>query len=125
MALEFAVSDRDRRIQVTASGPIDFRESVEAGIALSQRPDFHSQYAVLVDAREVDFTPSATEIEHFGRALARFKESFQGRIAVLVDGTLMFGIARMICSVSEANGFPMRPFVDLDEASAWLEHEDS
>ena len=124
MAFEFALSERDRRIQVTARGPVDVGESLAAGLALTQQPDFQPHYAVLVDAREIEFAPSAMEIEHLGRALARFKESFLGRIALLVQGTLMFGIMRMLCSVAEANGFPMRPFTDLDEACAWLEAED-
>ncbi len=125
MACEFAFRDRDRRIQVTARGQVDFRESLAAGVALTKRPDFQPDYNVLVDVREIEFSPSAPEIEDFGRALARFKESFQGRIAVLVEGLLMFGLARMTCSVAEANGFPMRPFTDLEEACAWLEGEDT
>ena len=124
MAFEYALSERDRRIQVTARAPIDFRESLAAGVTLIMRPDFQPQYGVLVDLREIEFSPSAPEIEHFGRALGRFKKSFQGRIALLVEGRLMFGLARMTCSVAEANGFPMRPFTDLEEACAWLEGED-
>ncbi len=58
-------------------------------------------------------------------SVARFKESFRGRIAVLVEGRLMFGLARMTCSVAEANGFPMRLFTDLEGACAWLEGEDA
>ncbi len=125
MAFEFTLSGRDRRIQVTAHGPMDFRESLAAGVTLTKRPDFQPHYGVLADLREIEFAPSAPEIEHFGRALARFKESFQGRIAVLVKGQLMFGLARMTCSVAEANGFPMRPFTDLEEACAWLEEGDA
>ncbi len=125
MAFEFALSDRDRRIQVTARGQVDFRESLAAGVALTKRPDFQPHYGVLVDLREIEFAPKTPEIEHFGRDLARFKESFQGRIAVVVEGQLMFGLARMTCSVADASGFPMRPFTDLEEACAWLEEGDA
>ena len=80
---------------------------------------------MLIDARAVEFTPSAHEIEQFARQLGRFKEDVRGRVAVLVEGSLEFGLARMTCSVAEANGFPMRPFTDLEEARAWLDVEDS
>lgn len=123
MTLEFTLSERDRRIQVTASGPIDIDESLATGATLMERADFQPDFGVFVDAREIDFSPSAIEIEQLGRTLGQFKERFLGRIAVLVQGTLMFGIMRMICSVAEANGFPMRPFTDFEEASAWLEAE--
>ena len=125
MAFEFALSARDRRIHVTAHGSIDFPESLAAGDTLTQRPDFRPDFGVYVDLRGIHFLPSAIEIERFGRALARFKESFQGRIAVLVEGTLMFGLARMCCSVAEANGFPMRPFTDPEAAGAWLDGEEA
>ena len=125
MAFEFACSAGDRRILVTACGPIDFRESLAAGVTLTGRPDFQPNYGALVDLREIEFVPGTSQIEHFGRALAGFKESFQGRIAILVAGNLMFGLARMTCSVAEANGFLMRPFTDQEEAHAWLDGEDT
>ncbi len=125
MAFEFARLDADRRIQVTASGPIDFREILAAFVTIVERPDFEPHFSVLIDAREIEFTPSGFEIEQFARQLGRFKRDIQGRVAILVKGNLHFGLARMTCSVAEANGFPMRPFTDLEQARSWLDGADA
>ena len=120
MGFAFSISSEKRLVRMTGTGAIDFDESLGAGRALVDHASFESDYAVLVDLCDIDFLPSPAEIEEFGRSLAQFKSRFSGRIAVLVRGSLMFGLARMTCLVARAHGFPMRPFAEPEAADAWL-----
>ena len=120
MPFELEVVADARLAEVTGYGRIDFDESLAAGDALEAEPTFRPDYAVLVDLRRIEFAPDTPEVEAFARTLPRFKACCRGRIAVVTGNVLHFGLARMVCLIAEAAGFPMRPFSDYAEARSWL-----
>lgn len=123
MPIGYSISAGERLAVVTALDAIDLDIALAAGDELAADPAFQPGYRVLVDVRKADFAPTSAEIESFSRTLPRFAEIFCDRIALVASGDLQFGITRMICLLADLNGFPMRPFTDIEEARAWLLEE--
>ena len=120
MSFELSVSGASRLAEVTAWGRFDFAESLAAAEALEADPGFEASFRVLVDLREIDFKPPTQEVEGFALTLPRFRSCCRGRVAIVTGSDLHFGLARTLCTISEAHGFSMRPFADYGVARSWL-----
>jgi|GEM_PF-3400670 len=68
---------------VKANGPIDLRSSIAAMKALAKDKNFDPHFNVIVDLRQMDFTPTAADIFAIKDSLSVMKSSYSGEITVL------------------------------------------
>jgi hypothetical protein len=114
------ISEDDATAFVTARNPLDidsFRRSITD---LAGEPGFQPHFKILVDLRNMDFTPSNEEVRIIADVIGRMKEAYRSKVAVVVSGDLHFGLFRVASTYAEIKGFSMTVFRDLDEARAWL-----
>lgn len=119
--MPYAVSiDPARRVAiVVGSGNNDYASSLAAMDDLAERSDYAPGFGMLCDFRENDYAPGATEARNLAEAwLARFR----GRpLAVLVSGTLHYGLGNLMASIISLRGVPVTVCLDRAEAEEWIE----
>ncbi|MFQ5739856.1 MAG: hypothetical protein ACE5JX_12675 [Acidobacteriota bacterium] len=120
MAFYHTISQEEGIAYVTASGPGDLQASEDGAAELAADPSFQSYYGVLVDLRLVEYLPSAEETREIAAQLGQFKDTFDGKVAVVVSGNVAFGLVRMTCIYAELMGCSMTAFRDYQAALQWL-----
>ncbi len=117
MAISYVLEPDFARIR--AEGHYTYQEVVAAFLALVAEAD--RRLPILLDARESLANPDLGEM----RLTAEFADSIAPqigpRIALVVEGTLRFGLARMLAALgSREDRLEYRAFRDLVEAEDWL-----
>lgn len=110
-------------ITVTAQGQLDIEQCRQAIADVADDPGFRSQYRTLVDLRSIHYVSSTGDIHSLVNSLARVKHLFTERVAVVVSGKFIFGLARMAEILADNSGFKMRAFEQLSAARHWLESD--
>lgn len=116
------VIDAERGLMLIEATPPNTIESSRAGIEeFSQDPELGPDFGILLDLRENDYTPSATEAHDL---TVLYLERFRGRpLAMVVARLVQLGVANMISTIAELRGGSVRAFRDRNEGEAWLEGE--
>lgn len=107
------------RIHVVAEGDHTFAEVVsafETAIAAAPR-----RLPVLVDARESTANPPFEELRSTALFADRIADKIGPRIAIVVTGTLRYGLARMLSMLGSVNSsLHYGTFREMQSAEAWL-----
>ena len=116
------VIDAERGLMLIEATPPNTFESSRAGIEeFSQDPGLAPDFGILLDLRENDYTPSATEAHDL---TVLYLERFRGRpLAMVVSRLVQLGVANMISTIAELRGGSVRAFRDRNEGEAWLAGE--
>ncbi len=86
--------------------------------ASGQRP------VMFLDMLASEENRDAGEIRHINDFFKQFLDFLDGRIAVLVDKQVYFGLARVFSALAEPSGLDVRPFYDSTEALIFIERPD-
>jgi hypothetical protein len=120
MPYRYSIDTDARLVMVVGEGTADLAATEALMRALSvdvaTRPDFDA----LIDVRALDFMPTFREAQEIRAILQDVRDDYQGRIAVVVEGTVRFGVTRMVSQLIEASGIRMEAFHDMESARAWL-----
>ena len=113
------VIDAERGLMLIEATPPNTFESSRTGIGeFSQDPGLGPDFGILLDLRENDYTPSATEAQEL---TAFYLEKFRGRpLAMVVSRLVQLGVANMISTIAELRGGSVHAFRDRKEAETWL-----
>ncbi len=123
MPFSYTISKKHQLVTIMACEPIDLPvcELCRAIIAeVKADPKFYPDYRLLADFRRMDFEPSSGEARSLAFLLAQNRGVFKNKVAVVVSGTLAYGLARMTSIYAELEGFGMMVFYDLEEATGWI-----
>lgn len=120
MSFEMELLPEARLARVTARGRIDFETSVAAMRELASRPGYEPGFGVLADFRGVRYAPSLSDLRGFLAAFKEIRASYQGRLALVVEGALHTALARTACALGRIVHFEMRCFHDPELAGGWL-----
>jgi hypothetical protein len=109
-----------RLVEVIIAPPVTAAEMIAGIQQVADLTAGDAGIGVVVDFRESDYVPSLADIRGFlslgdgSRAIRR------NRHAIVVRGTLHYGVARMFGTHAEIEGGEVQVFEDIDEARAWL-----
>ena len=106
---------------IEATPPNSLASSRDGIEEFSRASGLGPDFGVLLDLRENDYTPSATEAHEL---TTLYLERFRGRpLAMVVARLVQLGVANMISTIAELRGGSVRAFRDREEAEAWLTTE--
>jgi hypothetical protein len=76
----------------------------------------------VLDLRESQSVRTRTraELETIGTFFGELREDLGGRLALVVNGQLAYGLSRVVVAWAGINGLPVRSFFDEASAVAWL-----
>ncbi|PRP93161.1 hypothetical protein ENSA5_44280 [Enhygromyxa salina] len=122
MPVEWNIDEDARLTTVRVDGPLTLTIGRETLAALYAEPGYHSPMASLWDLRKAQLDPRPGEVQQFVEFI-RTHRGARGtdQTALVVARPADFGISRMYQAYAETTlDFPVRVFLDLDEARAWL-----
>lgn len=120
MPYRYTIDREARLVTVVGEGLGGLAETEALMRALSAELTPLPDYRILVDALALDYTPTLAEAQQIRTILHDLRDSYRGRIAVVVEGAVRFGVTRMVSSLVESSGIHMEAFRDLESARAWL-----
>ena len=109
-----------RRAVLRAEGVVDLEASLDAIGALTTDPRLEEGYAILVDMRLADYTPSladARKLTDMQRHADRLKRH---PLAFVTATPAHFAAASLVAMLATLKGATAKEFQQLDEATAWL-----
>jgi hypothetical protein len=119
MPLTYSIDPTARLVRLHYDGDPTLREATSVLLSVLADSEFRTGYAILADRRSLP-APSANYV----RGLASFAKSIgllgAARIAVVVQSTAAFGMARMGQLMVDGESAPLRIFTELAEAERWL-----
>ncbi len=123
MSFSYTISEKRHLVTAMVYEPtgLSVSELCRAIIAeVTADPKFYPDYRLLADFRRMDFQPSSDEVKDIAFLLGQNKEFFKDKVAVVVSGTLAYGLARMTSIYAELEGFSIMVFDDFEEATGWM-----
>jgi hypothetical protein len=120
MNFEYRIESDRKMAIVIPTGVPDLSSSLDAIRAVAFDPAFGPDFSVLCDFREIQYTPSVSELTDVGRFLA-MPGIFKGhKIAMVVSSNAHLALARLLIAVANAWGIHMSVFTHVDEGENWL-----
>jgi len=93
-------------------------DALQQGMGVS---DFKAPMRALIDARNAVADSSCERVEDSGRFYAEISQCFTPGWAIVANSdSVLFDMARMICTFTDLRGVEMRAYSDIDEAKSRL-----
>jgi hypothetical protein len=93
-------------------------DALQQGVGVS---DFKAPMRALIDARNAVADSSCERVEDSGRFYAEISQCFTPGWAIVANSdSVLFDMARMICTFTDLRGVEMRAYSDIDEAKSRL-----
>lgn len=124
MPYDVSIDPAARRVTIHAHGTSDLVGTIAQMRALAADPLYAPDFAIVVDANELDYVPSFADTLRLRDAFEELRASYKGPIAVVMDDTLRYGVTRALAGMTSLFGVRLQAFRDFPAARAWLAEED-
>jgi len=119
MTLRYEINPTDKVVHVIGTGMLPMPEMIAIVDEVAEDPVFQSDFCMLFDLREADYTAELKDGDAFVSALKRRMDDFQNKFALIVPEHLHF-LAKLYSVLAEVGGFDrMQCFIDFNEARRW------
>jgi len=119
MPFSYAISPVERVTYVTARGPIDLRSAMEMMGNVQKDPAFSPDFGVVIDASDMEYTPTIGELGLMGWALRHEKQIYRSRVAVIRRDAEQSARRKIYSRLARVTGMAFGLFCDRDEARRW------
>ena len=123
MPYDSTVSDTERLIRCEITGNYDPLESITFFRELCASGRWPEGWPVLVDVRKRVGAPTPDGIARLVSCLEALRDQLNGRVAVVTGSAAQFGMVRMLETLTDNSGVPLRGFRDEGRAMEWLREE--
>ena len=120
MPFTYEISPGDQVAYVTVSGPVDLRSTIRMMGELAKDPAFRPEYKVVVDATNMEYSPSLGELRVIAWALGHEKSAFRNKVAV-IRGARSYALQQLYNTFTRMAGFALALFPDKSSAMHWLQ----
>ena len=119
MPFRIDISTEAQIARVTGTGNLTIQSSVEAMADVVHHPDFQPHYGVLLNFLQVTNNIHRTEMHDIAAALHGFKDSFKGRIALVITPAEVRKVST-VCLLVRVFGVKMEAYGDIESAMRYL-----
>jgi hypothetical protein len=121
MPFMYTISHEDKIAYVTAHGSITMETINQVISDVAADPLFQPKYKVVVDLRDMEYSPSVSDMQSIASIIGEMKNAYQNKVAIVVSGKFHYGMAKMAAAYTEMSGVPMIDvFTDFEEARQWV-----
>jgi hypothetical protein len=126
MPVTFSIGSDLVRATIVGDSSLTVPEFREFLSALISHPDFRPGLDILYDRRAVKSPPDDRFVRAALRAIGERADELRGcRWAVLISPKSALEVVRMTSLLGEQSAIEARPFVNLNDALHWLDHNES
>ena len=124
MSISHMVDPETKIAIIGVHGVSNFQEIVQGIGQLSKDRRFRAGYGVLIDIREMHYSPFADEAATLADAIARSASLRNHPIAMVASRRAQLGLAEMIAQVAKVRGAVARAFPpNIGAAAIWLDQQ--
>ena len=116
----YYISKKNRLIHCNAYGTYTIADIKRLVLLMVRDRDYRSSYNIIVDTREVVFTPVLSEILDFSGFITGIKEHFKGKIALIVKSRTLYNLFKIGSHHTKNSGIMVDIFLDIMSAEVWL-----
>ena len=109
-----------RRAILRAEGAVDLAASLDAIAALTIDPRLQPGYAILVDMRQADYTPSLADARKLTELRDQAAELRHHPIAFVTATSAHYSAASLVAAMASLRGVAARAFQRHEEGLSWL-----
>ncbi|MGH7742159.1 MAG: hypothetical protein ACRENS_09060 [Candidatus Eiseniibacteriota bacterium] len=120
MPYRVELSSDGQIIRVAATAKFDFDSSLPVFADVARMLEVRPEAGILVDVREIDYTPSVSDIRQFVSRHEEMTRNLRNPHALVTAKGVNFGMAMMMCTLIEVSGGKSHAFTDVGEAERWL-----
>ncbi len=120
MPFSYQISPEERVTYVTIKGPVDLRSTIRMMGELTKNPQFRPDFKIVVDATDMEYSPSFGELRVIAWALAHEKHAFRNKVAV-IRGPRSYALRQLYQRFARMAGFALGLFPDKASAMRWLQ----
>ena len=119
MPLLYDIQPSVPQVRVTGSGRVSMPEMIAVVDRIAADNRFRSDFAVIFDIRQCEYTAELADGDMFVQALHRRQESFQNRFALVVPDSLLV-LASLFCLLAQVGGVDrIKSFTRIEDAGDW------
>jgi hypothetical protein len=107
-------------IQVVVQGSFTFEASQAVFADTARALEASPEAGILVDVREVQYTPTVSDVRHFVSRHEEMTRLRRNPQALVTAGGVNFGMAMMMSTLIEVSGGKSQAFTDREKAEIWL-----
>lgn len=121
MAFNFFIEISGPIVLVTIEGRMDQNGALTVLESFTSDPAFRPEFGICYDVRMNHYFPAYLEVMSFYHEYSRrFHRRIKGKVAIIVNSNVQFGIARMATTVLSSILPQMEIFRTKEEGLRWL-----
>jgi len=120
MSITWSISEEKRLALVRVEGPTNLAEVVDSMVEVAGSPDFQSDYGILVDLREMEYSPSVRELIEIASAIINMKSLMQGKLALVTSTAFHHRMTQFNVRLVSVVGVRAKAFREIEEARKWV-----
>ena len=121
---EINISEENNLVTVTPKGASTINDMKALIYLVIKDPLYKPTYDLLIDKREVKYTPVVCEVLEVSQFLVPLKQHFEGKIAIVIDSELFYSMFKPSSQYTSKNDFNSNIFHDTEEALSWIADSD-
>lgn len=119
MALRYTIDSGKSCVLIAGDGRLSMPEMIAIVDDVAADPMFRSDFIVIFDIRNGDYTAELADGDMFVAALNRRQQAFRNRFALVVPAPIQV-VASLFCLLAQVGGVDrIRSFTDIEEARRW------
>ena len=123
MEYTYNVSIEMRCTTITPSGIYSLQDIKNLISLVTSDPDYNPQFNVLLNLREVKYTPLVSEIIEISDFIVKMKQSFRAKTAIITKSEVKYLMFKLSAHYTSKQGLQSNVFKDIKIAKDWLKEE--
>ena len=112
-------------VNITPKSAYSVKDITALMMIVVSDPLYQPEYDLIVDLRDVKYTPIVSEILQISKSIVTMKEHFKGKTALIASGDLLYSMFKITAQYTSGRGVEANIFRDIEEALAWIADPDS
>lgn len=120
MKYSYNILDENQLTFIIPSGRYSLKDIKSLITLVVSDPDYNPDYNVLLNLREVNYTPVVSKIIEISEFIVTMKQSFRAKTAIITKSELMYQMFKLSAHYTSKQGLQTNIFKDMDIAKEWL-----
>ena len=121
MPFNYSIETEQSLVKVDLYGKMNISDALNTLHAFTSDTLYQHHFGIIFDVRKTNYFPRYSEVYSFYQDYQNtYQEKIRGKIAMIVNSKIQYGIARMSSTILSGSNLNMEVFLSKEEAIQWL-----
>ncbi len=120
MIYDHTISPEKKIVHIVAEGNYSIKNIKQLVTIVTNDERYRPDFNTIVDIRKAKYTPVISEIMEISDFILTMKNSFKAKVALIVNGELLYNLFKLSANRSKKNGIKFDIFIDIEKAKNWI-----